>query len=96
MSYVLLIYKTWDVRTLKTNLMLIYHFLTFAWFGQVLYLSKRVTEKKLIKRPQVHSPAKGQENAQPFLGSSKANGREPKSCLGCIFNFKLGCFTKCV
>ncbi len=24
-------------------------------------------------------------------GSTKANGREPKSCLGRIFNFKLGC-----
>ncbi len=25
-------------------------------------------------------------------GSAKANGREPKSCLGQFFNFKLGCF----
>jgi hypothetical protein len=29
-------------------------------------------------------------------GSSKANGREPKSCLGRVFNFKSGCFTKCM
>ncbi len=29
------------------------------------------------------------------LGSMKANGREPKSCLGRVFNFKLGCFVKC-
>ncbi len=26
------------------------------------------------------------------LGSSEANRREPKSCLGWVFNFKLGCF----
>ncbi len=26
------------------------------------------------------------------LGSAKANGREPKSCLGQVFNFKFGCF----
>ena len=25
-------------------------------------------------------------------GSAKANGREPKSCLGRVFNFKLGHF----
>ncbi len=25
-------------------------------------------------------------------GSAKANGREPKSCLCQVFNFKLGCF----
>ncbi len=24
------------------------------------------------------------------------NGREPKSCLGRVFNFKLGCFARCV
>jgi hypothetical protein len=28
-------------------------------------------------------------------GSTKANGREPKSCLGRVFNFKLGCFVMC-
>ncbi len=27
-----------------------------------------------------------------FPGSAKANGREPKSCLGRVFNFKLGHF----
>jgi hypothetical protein len=27
--------------------------------------------------------------------STKANGREPKSCLGWVFNFKLGCFSLC-
>jgi hypothetical protein len=26
------------------------------------------------------------------LGSPKANGREPKSCLGRVFNFKLDSF----
>jgi hypothetical protein len=25
-------------------------------------------------------------------GSAKANGREPKSCLGRVFSFKFGCF----
>ena len=29
-------------------------------------------------------------------GSSKANGREPKTCFGQVFNFKFGCFTKCI
>jgi hypothetical protein len=24
-------------------------------------------------------------------GSAKANGREPKTCLGRVFNYKLGC-----
>jgi hypothetical protein len=24
--------------------------------------------------------------------SAKANGREPKTCLGRVFNYKLGCF----
>jgi hypothetical protein len=28
-------------------------------------------------------------------GSAKANGREPKSCLGRVFNFMLGCFVMC-
>ncbi len=28
-------------------------------------------------------------------GSTKANGREPKSCLGQVFIFKLGCFDMC-
>jgi hypothetical protein len=28
-------------------------------------------------------------------GSVKANRREPKSCLGWVFNFKLGCFVIC-
>jgi hypothetical protein len=28
-------------------------------------------------------------------GSAKAIGREPKSCLGQVFNFKLGCFVRC-
>ncbi len=28
----------------------------------------------------------------PQPGSAKANGREPKNCLGRIFNFNLGCF----
>ncbi len=27
-------------------------------------------------------------------GSAKANGREPKSCLGQVFNFKLCCFAQ--
>jgi len=31
-----------------------------------------------------------------YQGSLKANGREPESCFGRVFNFKLGCFTKCV
>ncbi len=26
------------------------------------------------------------------MGSVKANGREPKTCLGRVFNYKLGCF----
>ncbi len=30
-----------------------------------------------------------------YVGSAKANGRDPNSCLGRVFNFKLGCFTKC-
>jgi hypothetical protein len=29
------------------------------------------------------------------LGSVKANGREPKSCLGQVFIFKLGCLDMC-
>ncbi len=28
-------------------------------------------------------------------GSMKANGREPKSCLDQVFNFKIGCFVVC-
>ncbi len=27
-----------------------------------------------------------------ILGRAKANGREPESCLGQVFNFKLDCF----
>ncbi len=27
-----------------------------------------------------------------YLESTKANGREPKTCLGLVFNYKLGCF----
>ncbi len=27
-----------------------------------------------------------------LAGSAKANGREPKTCLGRVFNYKLGCF----
>jgi hypothetical protein len=29
------------------------------------------------------------------MGCAKANRREPKSCLGQVFNFKLGCFVMC-
>jgi len=29
---------------------------------------------------------------KPNAGSAKANGREPKTCLGRVFNHKLGCF----
>jgi hypothetical protein len=29
------------------------------------------------------------------LGSAKANGRDPKSCSGWVFNLKLGCFVMC-
>ncbi len=25
-------------------------------------------------------------------GSTKANGRQPKTCLGLVFNYKLGCY----
>ncbi len=28
------------------------------------------------------------------LGSMISNGREPKSCLGQVFNFKLGCLAQ--
>ncbi len=35
------------------------------------------------------------KNNLAYSGSSKANGREPRSCLGRVFNLKLGCFTKC-
>ncbi len=31
----------------------------------------------------------------PDAGSAKANGRETKSCLVRVFNFKLGCFVLC-
>jgi hypothetical protein len=26
------------------------------------------------------------------MGSGKANGREPKTCLGRVLNYKLGCY----
>ncbi len=29
------------------------------------------------------------------FGNAKADGREPKSCLSRVFNFKLGCFVMC-
>ncbi len=35
------------------------------------------------------------QTLDPYLewsGSAKANGREPKTCLGRVFNYKLGCF----
>ncbi len=39
-------------------------------------------------------------NVKDFEGwvcprSTKDNGREPKSCFGRVFNFKLGCFVMC-
>jgi hypothetical protein len=37
-----------------------------------------------------HPGIKGSSSAA--AGSTKANGREPKSCLGRVFNFKLGHF----
>ncbi len=33
-----------------------------------------------------------QVEKQLKLGSAKANRREPKTCLGRVFNYKLGCF----
>jgi hypothetical protein len=30
--------------------------------------------------------------SQPTPGSTKANRREPKTCLGQVVNYKLGCF----
>ncbi len=29
-------------------------------------------------------------------GSAKANGRDPKSCLGRVYNFKASCFVYCI
>ncbi len=34
-------------------------------------------------------------NLRGGSGSVKAIGRDPKSCLGRVFNFKLGCFVTC-
>jgi hypothetical protein len=36
-------------------------------------------------------------SVEPALedGNTEANGREPKSCFGRVFNFKLGCFVMC-
>jgi hypothetical protein len=36
-----------------------------------------------------HRPLKSHKD---HTGSAKANGREPKTCLGRVFNYKLGCF----
>jgi hypothetical protein len=36
-----------------------------------------------------------QKGSEAKAGSTKANGKEPKSCLGQVFNFKLGCFVMC-
>jgi hypothetical protein len=33
-------------------------------------------------------------NYLPIVGRARASRREPKSCLGQLFNFKLGCFCK--
>ncbi len=29
------------------------------------------------------------------ISMARANGREPKSCFGRVFNFKIGCFIIC-
>ena len=36
-----------------------------------------------------HRPLKSHKD---HTGSAKASGREPKTCLGQVFNYKLGCF----
>ncbi len=40
------------------------------------------------------SRAKCSNILQDSAGSTISNGREPKSCLSQVFNFKLGCFAK--
>jgi hypothetical protein len=42
-----------------------------------------------LPRPNCSSPF---EMKKKYLGSAIANEREPKSCLGRVFNLKLGCF----
>jgi len=41
---------------------------------------------------QLHDMPKPRLENSAQVGSEKANGREPKSCLGRVFNFKLGHF----
>jgi hypothetical protein len=44
--------------------------------------------------------APGSTAVEHSTGSAISNGREPRSCLGRVFNFKLGCFatlgSKCI
>ncbi len=44
----------------------------------------------------IHNTLMGSLHPQwSYTRSAKANGREHKSCLGRVFNFKLGCFVMC-
>jgi hypothetical protein len=49
----------------------------------------------LIKTSVADKVCLGKRSEQNFngsTGSAKAKGREPKTCLGRVFNYKLGCF----
>ncbi len=52
----------------------------------------QLSELIVIQIPK-YSISTGTSSKTPnLLGSAKANGREPKGCLGRVFIFKLGCF----
>ncbi len=55
--------------------------------------SVREKEKtKIVKMERGERDRERHERVTDRVGSTKANGREPKSCLGRVFIFKLGCF----
>jgi hypothetical protein len=49
-------------------------------------------ENKLVVNKLVHLLVYEKGPFKDTAGSTKANDRENKSCLGLVFNFKLGCF----
>ncbi len=59
-------------------------------------LNKKTTKRNSTKRNAMHNAIQRNDTQHNFnvipsakSGSAKANGREPKSCLGRVFNFKL-------
>ncbi len=98
----LCVVATQGAKVSKVSIRLLLRFLAYdnaatnAHVNESLFFCGLKTPLQLITWGQVsnfRSMAFEEKNEYCInLGSAKANGREPPSCMGRVFNFKQGCF----